>query len=207
MAVDPPLVRRIAFLAFPRLTLLDLVGVYDALRRVGPMRPAGEVTHRIIGTARELEDESGFRMTADGVYEELAPFDLLVVPGGFGTRTLIDDPRCVDYVRGWGVERPIASVCTGALLLGKAGHLEGLRATTHHNAFDLLRPLCREVVTDERVVAEGRVVTAGGVTSALDLGLHLVEKFWGSEVRKRIATQMEYGPAFHTSRRPGGCFG
>jgi len=51
------------------------------------------------------------------------------------------------------------------------------------------------------------VVTAGGVTSALDLGLHLVEKFWGSEVRKRIATQMEYGPAFHTSRRPGGCFG
>ena len=87
-------VRRIAFLAFPRLTLLDLVGVYDALRRVGPMRPAGEVTHRIIGTARELEDESGFRMTADGVYEELAPFDLLVVPGGFGTRTLIDDPRC-----------------------------------------------------------------------------------------------------------------
>jgi transcriptional regulator GlxA family with amidase domain len=83
-------------------------------------------------------------------------------------------------------------VCTGALLIGKAGHLEGLRATTHHNAFDLLRPLCREVVTDRRIVDEGRVVTAAGVTSALDLGLHLVGKFWGDEARARIAAQIEY---------------
>jgi len=191
MAVDTP-VRRIAFFAFPRITLLDLVGVYDALRRVGPLGIADGVTHRIIGTASELVDEGGFRMTPDAVYEELSPFDLLVVPGGFGTRTLLDDRRCIDYLRSWGDRRPIASVCTGALLIGKAGHLEGLRATTHHNAFDLLRPLCREVVTDRRIVDEGRVVTAAGVTSALDLGLHLVEKFWGDEARARIATQIEY---------------
>ncbi len=190
MAVQPS-VRRIAFLAFPRLTLLDLVGVYDALRRVATLGIA-EVTHRIIGTESELVDETGFRMTPDGVYEDLAPFDLLVVPGGFGTRTLVDDRRCIDYLRTWGEQKPVASVCTGALLLGKAGYLRGLRATTHHNALELLRPLCREVVTDQRIVDEGRVVTAAGVTSTLDLGLHLVEKYWGRVAREKIAAQMEY---------------
>src|SRR5207249_9613038 len=91
-----------------------------------------------------------------------------------------------------GEERPLASVCTGALLLGRAVYLRGLRATTHHRAYDLLRPFCREVITDARVVDEGRVVTAGGVASSLDLGLYLVEKFWGAEARQKIAAQMEY---------------
>src|SRR5207249_2993217 len=101
-------------------------------------------------------------------------------------------PRLIDYLKTWGDERPLASVCTGALLLGRAGYLRGLRATTHHRAYDLLRPFCREVITDARVVDEGRVVTAGGVASSLDLGLYLVEKFWGAEARQKIAAQMEY---------------
>lgn len=185
-------VKRIAFFIFPRMTFLDLIGGYDALRRVAGMSIDPEVTHRTIGTAAQVEDDSGLVVRANGVYEDLAPFDLLYVPGGFGTRTLMDDPRCIEYLRTWGRERPVASVCTGALLLGGAGHLEGLRATTHHRAFDLLRPFCREVVTDRRIVDEGRVVTAGGVASALDLGLYLVEKFWGPPARERIAAQMEY---------------
>jgi len=187
-----PSISRIAFFVFPRLTLLDLVGVYDVLRRVPGVR------HRLVGTVAEITDESGVRLAADGVYEDLAPFDLLVVPGGFGTRPLLEDARCIGYLASWGRERPVASVCTGALLLGKAGHLAGLRATTHHASFHLLAPLCGSVVTEERVVDEGRVVTAGGVTSALDLGLHLAEKFWGAEERRRIATQIEYPP---TARR------
>jgi cyclohexyl-isocyanide hydratase len=83
-------------------------------------------------------------------------------------------------------------VCTGALLIGRAGYLEGMRATTHHRAYDLLRPYCREVVTDQRIVDEGQVVTAGGVSSSLDLGLYLVEKFWGAAAREKISAQMEY---------------
>jgi len=189
---DAPPVKRIAFFIFPRMTFLDFVGGYDALRRIAGMSIDPEVTHRVIGTATQIEDDSGLVVRPDGVYEDLAPFDLLYVPGGFGTRTLMDDPRCIEYLRTWGGERPVASVCTGALLLGKAGYLEGLRATTHHSAFDLLRPLCREVVTASRIVDEGRVVTAGGVASALDLGLYLVEKFWGRSARERVAAQMEY---------------
>ena len=184
--------KRIAFLVFPRLTFLDFVGAYDALRRVATMSIDPAVTHRIIGTEAEIADETGLVMKPDAVYEDLAPFDLLYVPGGLGTRLLMDDRRLIDYLRTWGAERPLASVCTGALLLGRAGYLRELRATTHHRAYDLLRPLCREVVTDRRIVDEGRVVTAGGVTSALDLGLYVVEKFWGADARVKIAAQMEY---------------
>src|SRR5262245_22422363 len=157
----PP--QRIAFFVFPGLTLLDLIGGYDALRRLPAMGIAPQLTHRVIGTAPEITDESGLTMRVDGVYEDLTPFDLLYVPGGFGTRRLLEDRRCTDYLRSWGTERPVASVCTGSLLLGSAGHLRGLRATTHHGAFELLRPYCREVVTDQRIVDEGRVITAGGV--------------------------------------------
>jgi len=184
--------KRIAFLVFPRLTFLDFVGAYDALRRVATMSVDPAVTHRMIGTEAEIADETGLVMKPDAVYEDLAPFDLLYVPGGLGTRLLMDDRRLIDYLRTWGAERPLASVCTGALLLGRAGYLRELRATTHHRAYDLLRPLCREVVTDRRIVDEGRVVTAGGVASSLDLGLYLVEKFWGADARLTIAAQMEY---------------
>jgi len=185
-------IKRIAFLVFPRLTLLDFIGGYDALRRVAALGVDPDVKHRIIGTAPEIVDESGLAMKPDAVYEDLRGFDLLYVPGGFGTRGLLDDERCIAYLRSWGAERPLASVCTGALLLGRAGYLMGKRATTHHRAYDLLRPYCAQVVTDRRIVDEGAVVTAGGVASSLDLGLYLVEKFWGAPARERISTQMEY---------------
>ena len=184
--------KRIAFLVFPRLTFLDFVGGYDALRRVAGMGIDTSVSHRVIGTEASIVDDSGLRVTPDGVYENLAPYDLLYVPGGFGTRPLMEDARFITYLKSWGTERPVASVCTGALLLGRAGYLTGKRATTHHGAYEALRPLCREVVTDQRVVDEDRVVTAGGVSSSLDLGLYLVEKYWGGDARKTIAAQMAY---------------
>jgi transcriptional regulator GlxA family with amidase domain len=185
-------IKRIAFLVFPRLTFLDLVGAYDALRRIATMSIDPAVTHRIIGTESEIVDETGLVMKPDAVYESLASFDLLYVPGGLGTRTLMNDPRLLEYLTTWGSARPLASVCTGALLLGRAGYLRDKRATTHHRAWDLLRPLCREVVTDRRIVDEGQVVTAGGVASSLDLGLYLVDRFWGAEARQKVAAQMEY---------------
>ena len=186
------LVKRIAFLAFPGMTLLDLVGAYDALRRVAPMGIDPEVTCRIVGTKQTIEDDSGTTLVPDGVYEDLKQFDLLYVPGGQGTRRLRHDERFREYLKPWPGSRPLVSVCTGALLLGAAGHLRGKRATTHHLALDLLEPLCKEVVSDQRIVADGQVVTAAGVASSLDLGLYLVERLWGEEARQRVAAVMEY---------------
>jgi transcriptional regulator GlxA family with amidase domain len=184
-------VKRIAFFVFPRLTLMDLVGGYDALRRVARMGIDRTVTHRIVGTEPELADDSGFVLRPDDVYEDLEPYDLLYVPGGVGVHALLEDARALEYLASWGPEKPIASVATGSLLLGAAGHLTGLRATTHHDALEQLAPYCVEVSRD-RIVDEGRVVTAGGATRALDLGIHLVRKLWGAEAAFAVARQMEY---------------
>jgi transcriptional regulator GlxA family with amidase domain len=195
-------IRRIAFFVFPGLTLLDLVGGYDAFRRVATLGIDRGLTHRIVGTESEVADESGLVVRSESVYEDLDGYDLLYVSGGPGTRSLMRDDHCLDYLRSWGTERPLASVCTGALLLGAAGLLQGKRATTHRSAFDLLQPLCGTLVTDERVVPDGGVVTAGGVSASLDLGLYLVERFWGRDARERISAQMEYEPrdVMHQSR-------
>jgi transcriptional regulator GlxA family with amidase domain len=191
----PSRIRRIAFLAFPRITFLDLIGPYDALRRVARMGVDPDVTHAFIGVGTKdgplIADESGLHVRMDAMYAPLDDFDLLVVPGGNGTRPLMHEPHVLDYLRGWGHERPIASVCTGSLLLGASGHLEGLPATTHFASFEELRPYVTEV-RDERVVDAGRVITAGGVCAGLDLGLHLVERFWGEAARAGIARQMNY---------------
>jgi cyclohexyl-isocyanide hydratase len=185
-------IRRLALLAFPGLTLLDLVGVYDSLRRIAPMGIDSDVSVRIIGTKASIEDESGVTMVPDAVYESLRPYDLLVVPGGAGTRRLMRDAQLLDYLGTWDRGRPVASVCTGSLLLGAAGMLKGKRATTHHLALDELAPFCKEVVRDQRIVEDGLVTTAAGVSSSLDLGLHLVERWWDAAARERIAAVMEY---------------
>jgi transcriptional regulator GlxA family with amidase domain len=185
-------IERIAYLLFPRMTFLDLIGGYDALRRINALDAGMKVQHRFIGTRDEIADETGLIVKADSVYEDLAGFDLLYVPGGFGTRELVQSERFIDYLRTWGEDRPLASVCSGALLLGRAGYLHGLPATTHHRAYEDLRPYCAQVIADKRIVDAGRVVTAAGVTSSIDLGLYLVERFWGQSAREKIAAQIEY---------------
>jgi cyclohexyl-isocyanide hydratase len=104
---------------------------------------------------------------------------------------LIHDKHFIGYLRTWGWDRPVASVCTGALLLASAGLLRGGPATTNRTAFELLGSFGVDVL-EQRIVDSGRVVTAGGVTSALDLGLYLVERYYGAPARERIAAQMEY---------------
>lgn len=182
---------RAAIVVFPGLTVLDFIGLYDPLSRIKSLDIDPEFELRIVGTQWEIPDGQGVVLKPDSVFLDLRPFDLLLLPGGMGTRSLMYDKRFIGYLRTWGWDRPIASVCTGALLLASAGLLRGGPATTHHRAFDLLRSFGVETV-DQRVVDTGRIVTAGGVASSLDLGLYLVERYYGPEARERVAAQMEY---------------
>jgi cyclohexyl-isocyanide hydratase len=125
------------------------------------------------------------------VAEPLGSYDMLFVPGGFGTRALQHDRGFVDWLRTARSAPLKVSVCTGALLLGAAAFLQGKRATTHPSAYKELEPYCAEVV-QERVVDEGDVLTGRGVSSALDLGLHVVQRLAGAEARDRVAAQMDY---------------
>lgn len=154
-------------------------------------------------TAPEIHDDRGLMFRTTRVGGSLREYDLVVVPGGKGTDRLKDDRDFAMWLQSTREDAVIASVCTGALLLGAAGFLRGRRATTHAMAFRELESF-GAICVDERVVDEGKVVTVGGVTAALDLGLHLVGRYAGQAVRAAIQRQMEYRASPEDFRVPFG---
>jgi cyclohexyl-isocyanide hydratase len=180
-----------AFVLFDDLTALDFVGVYDPVTRLKTMDFLPALEWEICALAEQVRDDKGLRFQATRVGQSLAEFDLLIVPGGFGTRPLLQDEGFVEWIRSGESCGLKASVCTGALLFGAAGFLAGRKATTHPNAFEALRPYCAEVL-DERVVDEGDIITARGVTAGIDLGLHLCRRLAGAEAAAAIKKQMDY---------------
>jgi transcriptional regulator GlxA family with amidase domain len=181
----------VAFIIYDRMTALDFVGVYDAVTRLKTMRFVADFQWEVCAMAAEVADGSGLCLKASRVGGSLAEYDWLMVPGGFGSRTLAKDAAFIAWLQTAAGCHLKASVCTGSVLLGAAGFLKGKRATTHPMAFDELRPYCEQVV-DDRIVDEGDVITARGVSSAIDLGLYLCERVAGRVVRERIAAQMDY---------------
>lgn len=191
---------RIGLFAFAGMTLLDLVGPLDALSRIVSMGFDRTASVEVIALTKPSDDETvvdvavwggcGAELRAARYRPALDAFDVLVVPGGPGTRALAKDDDVLEYLRSFPQNRLVASVCTGALLLGAAGRLEGKRATTHASAMDDL-PRYGATATKERVVDEGQIVTAGGVTAGIDLGIYLVRRLAGEGVAVAIAKQME----------------
>jgi transcriptional regulator GlxA family with amidase domain len=183
-----------ALIVFDRMTYLDFVGFYDPVTRLKSMNVLPDFEWRICSNRAQVADDrgaTGMKMVPESVLEPLDGYDLLFVPGGMGTRTLQKDREFIQWLQTGAAAKRKVSVCTGALLLGAAGFLRGKRATTHPSALRDLEPYCDRVLTD-RIVDEGDVITGGGVSAAIDLGLHLVEQFAGAEARARVAKQMCY---------------
>jgi transcriptional regulator GlxA family with amidase domain len=180
---------QIAIPLFERLTALDAIGPYEVLSRL----PGAEVVFVAAQPGPKRADTGALSLTADrGLSEVLQP-DIVVVPGGSGTR---DQPH--DELVAWIQQvhqgsRWTTSVCTGALLLGAAGVLDGLRATTHWMFFDRLRAFGAEP-TLERVVEQGKVMTAAGVSSGIDMALRLVQLIAGDDVAQAVQLSIEYDP-------------
>ena len=182
---------KIAFVIFNNMTTMDFVGVYDAVTRLKTMGFMDDLRWDVCAYTQTVADNTGLQTVPSSVGESLHGYDVVIVPGGFGTRTLINDEGFMSWFS-TAAECPLkASVCTGSILLGKAGFLHGKKATTHPSSFNDLKPFC-ETVVDDRVVDEGEVITARGVTSSIDLGLYLIEKFAGSETQEKIRRQMDY---------------
>eukprot|EP00128_Syssomonas_multiformis_P006270 Colp12_sorted_trinity150504_noHs@18782 len=187
-------VRRVAFVLYERLTALDLIGVYDPVLRLSTM--AGyDIEWEFCALKPTVMDDRGMIFTATQVNKPLDDFDLLIVPGGFGALDLLEDEKFISWLK-TAENCPFkASVCTGSILLGRCEWLRGKRATTHWSMYDILKPYVGEVVAGERwIQADHGILTAGGVSSSLDLGLHIVKQIAGEEVTLRIAKQMEYVP-------------
>jgi putative intracellular protease/amidase len=181
---------QIAYLLYPRFTALDLVGPHDVLNNV-----PGTESVLVAERPGPVRNESGdLALVADRSLDEVARPDVVVVPGGFGTRALLEHEPLLDWLRRvhetttW-----TTSVCTGSLLLAAAGLLEGAPATTHWLARDLLASLGARPVPD-RVVEHGKVVTAAGVSSGIDMALRLVQRMHGDEASQAVQLAVEYDP-------------
>jgi putative intracellular protease/amidase len=180
----------IAVLLFERLTALDAIGPYEVLQRL----PGAQV--RFVGAERgPVRTEQGMLgLVADFTREEVTSADILVVPGGIGTRPLVDDEPTLEWIRAIDAGSEwTTSVCTGSLLLGAAGLLQGKEATTHWRALDLLSRFGATPVS-RRVVEQGKIITAAGVSSGIDMALTLAAHVAGDEIAQAIQLGIEYDP-------------
>ncbi|MEO6794112.1 MAG: DJ-1/PfpI family protein [Mycobacterium sp.] len=183
---------QVAIPLFPRFTALDAVGPYEVLQRI----PDIEVT--FVGHRRgEVRSDNGMLgMSCDAEFDELTRPDVVVLPGGIGTRALLDDAALLDWVRNAHAHtRFTTSVCTGSLLLAAAGLLDGLTATTHWAAAGLLEQLGARYV-EQRVVEHlpQRIITSAGVSSGIDMALRLVELLVDAEAAQAVQLMIEYDP-------------
>lgn len=188
---------------FPNVEVLDFAGPYEvfsrtrlesggASRRTDDSAPFEVFT--VAATRGELRATGGLRVTPDYSFDDAPHIDLLVVPGGFGTRALLDDASTADWIRIVAAgAKHVTSVCTGSLLLAKAGLLKGRRATTHWGALDLLGEVdsTLTVERDARYVHDGPI-TSAGVAAGIDMAFSVVEMLCGRDVADETAHYIDY---------------
>jgi putative intracellular protease/amidase len=180
----------VAIPIFDRITALDAIGPYEVLSRLPRTR-----VHFVAAEPGDKRTENGMlALRADATLSALAHPDVIVFPGGYGTRALMTDETMLEWVRGaHETSQWTTSVCTGALVLGAAGILDGLEATTHWMLLDKLAELGAKPVS-RRVVEQGKVITAAGVSSGIDMALTLAARIAGEEEARAIQLGIEYDP-------------
>jgi transcriptional regulator GlxA family with amidase domain len=202
----------IEILAFPGFDELDALGPLEVLRNAAGAGADLQVRLVAVGSVQDIRGAHGLRVGVDGMLGSHGRPELLVIPGGgwvvraeHGARAeaerRIIPAAITDLYRSGTV---LTSVCTGAMLIAAAGLLDGRRATTHHGAIEELRHSGAQII-DARVVDDGDIITAGGVTAGIDLGLYLVERFISHDLANQCAANLEYerrGPV-HVRARSG----
>lgn len=195
--------RNVAVFVFDQVEVLDFAGPYEVFSRtrlapgVASRRTEETAPFHVFTVAASrapVKATGGLTIVPDCTFGSAPAIDLLVVPGGFGTRTLLEDDEVLGWIRRTSADAAlVASVCTGALLLARAGLLAGRRATTHWGALDLLAEIdpSIEVERAARVVDDG-VVSSAGVSAGIDMSLSVVEKLFGREVADETAHYIEF---------------
>ncbi len=197
MGAEEVPVRRVGIVVFDEVEVLDFAGPFEVFSITET--DTGDKLFQVTVLATRpgpVRARNGLRILADQLYNEAEALDLLLVPGGYGAEkiTILDRPF-LDWLGSRADQVPvIASVCTGAFLLAEAGLLDGRRATTHHLDFDEFESRWPRVTLDRGVkwVDEGPLVTSGGISSGIDMALHLVARLEGESVARRTARRMEY---------------
>ncbi|HEY6660040.1 MAG TPA: DJ-1/PfpI family protein [Pyrinomonadaceae bacterium] len=192
---------QVGILIFPDVEVLDFAGPFEvfSVTRLNEERRREELSpfdvKLIAENLQPVVASGGLRVLADYTLNNCPPLEILVIPGGWGTRTQIENEQLIDWIAKVGKEvGTLTSVCTGSMLLGRARLLDGLRATTHWRALDWMRDSFPEVTVESElhVVEHGRVLTSAGISAGIDMALRVVARYCGETVARATARHMEY---------------
>ena len=191
-----PQTRTVGIFIFPDVEVLDFCGPFEVFSVAGrQIVPDSFRVFTVAKTDEMLHARNGLKVVPDYSWQTAPPIDMLLIPGGQGTRPLVNDAETIDWIRTAASQAEfVLSVCTGALLLAKADLLDNLSATTHHLALDLLKQLAPQtkVHDDRRVVDNGRVITSAGVAAGIDMSFHVVARLLGRDNAVETARYIEY---------------
>jgi len=199
--------KTIGIVLFPDFEDLDAIGPREALTMMAKFSGGDWQVVLISEDGEPVRSFLGTGYLVDYSYESCPPLDVVLVPGGVGTRTEMENPKHIAFVQKQGRSAEyVTSVCTGALVLQKAGFLEGKRATTHWGAIAELTNLGGDVtvVSDERWVHDGNVITAAGVSAGIDMSLYLISLLKDPATAQRVQQMMEYYPKPPVFEAPAG---
>jgi len=202
--------KRVGILIFPDVEVLDFCGpfeVFSVTRLNEEARREEPSPFEVLLVAERMDTvvaTGGLKVVPDVTIDGCPPLDILVVPGGWGTRTEVHNQRLIDWIgeRGRSVET-LTSVCTGSMLLGQAKLLDGRRATTHWRSLSRMRDAFPAVTVEEKlhVVEDGHVVTSAGISAGIDMALRIVIRYCGEAVARATVRNMEYPFPDDNSRR------
>ncbi len=193
--------KRVGILIFPAVEVLDFCGPYEvfSVTRLSEERRRDETSpfevHLVAQSGEPVVATGGLRVIPDVTLETCPPLDILVVPGGWGTRKEISNQRLLTWISERAKQaETLTSVCTGAMLLGQAGLLDGRRATTHWRSLDRMRQSFPAVTVEDKlhVVEDGHVLTSAGISAGIDMALRVVARYFGDAVGRGTARHMEY---------------
>lgn len=191
--ITPPLT--VAILIFDDVEVLDFCGPFEVFSVANRDAEPAFFDVYTVAKAKTVVARGGLMVTAKYSLTECPLADVLVIPGGIGVRSIMDDATIRDWI-GTQAETSqlVTSVCTGALLLGRCGLLDGLEATTYHQCIEELRAVAPRttVLTDRRFVDNGRLITSAGISAGIDMSLHIVSRLVGLAAAREVAERMEY---------------
>jgi transcriptional regulator GlxA family with amidase domain len=188
--------RNTAILLFDDVEVLDFAGPFEVFSVTNELQDYAILNvYTVARNKAPVVARNGLSVNPDFGMAEAPPPDFLIVPGGYGTRKVLNEADMISWIRESAESaEKVMSVCTGSLLLAKAGLLDGLRATTHHEVLELLTKLAprTQIVRGERFIDNGRIITSGGISTGIDMCLHVIELVYGEDAAQKTAAYMEY---------------
>ncbi|MEN9848631.1 MAG: hypothetical protein RL368_1371 [Pseudomonadota bacterium] len=202
--------KRLGIIIFDDIEVLDFCGPFEvfSVTRLHEELRQEQVSPFEISLIAQYDKiivtTGGMKVTPDFTFENCPQLDILVVPGGWGTRREMYNNVLLDFLRQQAANvETLASVCTGALILGNAGLLNGLRATTHWRSLEMMQQLFPQVIVDStsHVVSQGKVITSAGISAGIEMALQLVAQYYGEHTARLTARHMEYSYPENNRRR------